>query len=73
MPKLKDGAKAKDRAAHHISISREADGLLAEMAEARGGGSARNVVIEEAIRLWYDQDPLIARRKKKTKRVEDGS
>lgn len=56
-----------------IRLSPEAAAMLKEMIDARGGAeSARYIVLEEAIRLWHDQDPMLARRKK-AKKASDGS
>jgi hypothetical protein len=60
----------KDKIAIHPRISKEASDMLLEMSEARGGGVAsRNIVIEEAIRLWYEQDPMLARRGRRQKKA----
>lgn len=54
-----------------LRLSSDALRMLNEMADVRGGGpSVRNVVLEEALRLWHDQDPLLARRKRRTKPAE---
>lgn len=69
-PKDQDGEEAEDKDAMHVRFrfSREGWEMLNEMAAARGGGAgARYTVLEEAVRLWYDQDPLMARKRRKTK------
>lgn len=69
-PRVQGAAPDKDEDCvwRKMRFSNEAWDMIEQMAEARGGGnSAKHLVLEEAVRLWFDQDPMIARRKRKGK------